>query len=439
MYFLPFENNTRFAALKDTPEVENYLTTWLSGGRSWEELSADPVLSANIVEGQPILGILRDKDKSLISSTVGRPQVRYKDDPQALLFVFGSYKLVKTNNALSYDKLAESYIRQQISPHSYVPSEVNLQEIKNELVRLSKEKIGTPQYTDIQKMIDNVTALIGKLAKRNDPLSVVMPVIAAESATREAVIQDILTQLNKLQPATATGKINLTNYPTKKEMYDLLSVKTNKGYVDGLYANTATRTELTNHIFDSAIHNPTYIQVGSPSRAEHELLTSRLLLTESIISGLVGESRVKGLEGRGGLLTNRKSDGTWYIDASGIGIGTGDKPQETSWFQDGLLQVETGAGNWRVWEKSQIIGIALTADLPSVGSPIVVDFKKNGVSIYTTTQRPTLPEGNKSILAFLPNDTNLNPGDLITVDIANVGTTIAGADLTIQMRYQYVN
>ncbi len=444
MYFLPFESNTRFVALRDTADVESYLSDWLLRERSWDDLYNDDFLVSNIVTGEPVLGVFFKRGESFITNAIGHPQIRFEGNPGSLLFIFGHYKIIDSNSSFFYEKIRESYIRQLISPQSIIPSDINLQEIRNELLSLRGEKLGKSDLAFIQNLIDNVNKNIAKLSKRNDPVSVIMPVIAAESASRKAVIQDILTQLNALQPSTATGTIDLTNYPTKAEMYNRLNVKTDKGYVDGLVASSASQTALNNHIFDP-IHNPTYVQVGAPSRLEHDTLASRITTLESRVLTIEGLNPVRSIQTVGGILATNLGNGVWNIDSSGIGIGTGAKPDETSFYFGGPLVVALNSGGgWVAWEKVQILGIRATLHIAPTGGPVVLEFYKNAPGLpreplYTTiANRPTFLEGEDNILAPLPDVVTINQNEEVTVDIVNVGAAISGADLSIQMRYQYV-
>lgn len=67
------------------------------------------------------------------------------------------------------------------------------------------------------------------------------------------------------------------------------------------------------------------------------------------------------------------------------------------------------------------------------GQSIKVDVNKNGVTIFTTqANRPEI-----AIAGFadssVPDVTALAPGDYLTVDIDQAGTTILGADLVVQV------
>lgn len=69
------------------------------------------------------------------------------------------------------------------------------------------------------------------------------------------------------------------------------------------------------------------------------------------------------------------------------------------------------------------------------GAALIVDIKKNGVTIFTTqANRPTIAiSANTSGKVTNMDVTALADGDYFTVDVAQVGSTIAGSDLTVQI------
>ena len=71
--------------------------------------------------------------------------------------------------------------------------------------------------SNIEKTLQTLNSNVNKLSKRNDPLSVIMPAIAAEAGQRETVIRDILRQLNDLQAPIATGVISPLNHGLSSE------------------------------------------------------------------------------------------------------------------------------------------------------------------------------------------------------------------------------
>ena len=110
--------------------------------------------------------------------------------------------------------------------------------------------------------------------------------------------------------------------------------------------------------------------------------------------------------------------------------------QTYTFSSTGSLTVETGmhrlynnrATAWTIQGVRASVGTAPT------GSSLIVDIKANGTTIFTTqANRPTIAVGTQTS-GFVTNMdvTAVAAGAYVTVDIAQVGSTIPGADLTVQ-------
>lgn len=87
-------------------------------------------------------------------------------------------------------------------------------------------------------------------------------------------------------------------------------------------------------------------------------------------------------------------------------------------------------GNWTI---SKVYAYVKTAP---TGANIIADIEVNGVSIWsvTTADRVHILAGVQSgNQTSFDNDT-LSEGDIITLDVTQIGSTIAGSDLTIEMK-----
>lgn len=75
----------------------------------------------------------------------------------------------------------------------------------------------------------------------------------------------------------------------------------------------------------------------------------------------------------------------------------------------------------------------------NTGATFIVDVNKNGTTLYTTqTRRPTIAisaSPAKSTETATADVRTLAAGDLITVDIDQIGSTIAGSDLSVTFTY----
>jgi hypothetical protein len=81
-----------------------------------------------------------------------------------------------------------------------------------------------------------------------------------------------------------------------------------------------------------------------------------------------------------------------------------------------------------------ITKVKLVVKTAPTGAAIIVDVNKNGTTIFTTQgNRPQIAIGETTGDSGTPDVTSLAEGDKITVDIDQIGSTIAGADLTIEV------
>lgn len=68
------------------------------------------------------------------------------------------------------------------------------------------------------------------------------------------------------------------------------------------------------------------------------------------------------------------------------------------------------------------------------GASIIVDVNKAGTTIFTTqANRPTIAISGTQADSGTPDVTSLAEGDKVTIDIDQIGSTIAGADLTVEV------
>lgn len=101
----------------------------------------------------------------------------------------------------------------------------------------------------------------------------------------------------------------------------------------------------------------------------------------------------------------------------------------------------TGVGKARFYAPTNLSITNVFASVGSSpsGSSIIVDVYKNGVTIFTTqANRPTITAGSFQDSASVPDSaqSTMNSGDYLTISIIQVGSIIAGSDLTIQITLQ---
>lgn len=98
----------------------------------------------------------------------------------------------------------------------------------------------------------------------------------------------------------------------------------------------------------------------------------------------------------------------------------------------GELSVGTVVGYLPVPFPLTITGVKGFVLTEPVDDDLIIDVNVNGTTIYTTqANRPTILDGDASVVADLPDDVDLAEDDMITIDIDQVGSTTAGSDLSI--------
>ena len=102
-------------------------------------------------------------------------------------------------------------------------------------------------------------------------------------------------------------------------------------------------------------------------------------------------------------------------------------------FVPGTVAVATNvSGTFEIQQSLTILGVDLRVKTAPTGAALIVDINKNGTTIFST--RPEIAAastsgGGSAVLSV----TTLAAGDLITVDIDQVGSSVVGSDLTIAL------
>jgi hypothetical protein len=110
---------------------------------------------------------------------------------------------------------------------------------------------------------------------------------------------------------------------------------------------------------------------------------------------------------------------------------------DTVEFTDDRLVLTAGNGTMRFYNRTAseltLVGAWVSAGVVPTGADIIVDVNKNGTTIYTTqANRPTVPATtNGGAISATPDVTSFAVGDYLTVDIDQIGSTIAGGAITV--------
>lgn len=110
---------------------------------------------------------------------------------------------------------------------------------------------------------------------------------------------------------------------------------------------------------------------------------------------------------------------------------------DVSYSIAGAQQVGTGVFRWynNTGVTLTIRGVRISVGTAPTGSSLIADINKNGTTIFTTqANRPAIAAAaNTSGFVTNMDVTTLADGDYLTIDIDQVGSTVAGSDLTAQI------
>lgn len=87
-----------------------------------------------------------------------------------------------------------------------------------------------------------------------------------------------------------------------------------------------------------------------------------------------------------------------------------------------------------------IIGVYAMVNTAPTGASVLIDVNKNGTTIFTTqSNRPTIAVSTNGDASGTPDVTSVTTGDYLTVDVDQIGSTVAGSDLVVSVRMQRIN
>lgn len=106
--------------------------------------------------------------------------------------------------------------------------------------------------------------------------------------------------------------------------------------------------------------------------------------------------------------------------------------QHLSLTQPGELQIFGGTSRWYPPAPVTLIAIEAYVSVPSVGSDITFDLKKNGITVYSGV----IAVGQQR-LAPVAISVDLTTDDYLTLDVTGVGSTTPGSDLVVRSRLNF--
>lgn len=124
-------------------------------------------------------------------------------------------------------------------------------------------------------------------------------------------------------------------------------------------------------------------------------------------------------------------DGSKYLGDDGqyTAINTN---RAISFYVDDTLTVDTKLCSVIAPFSMTIAEIRIAVDTAPTGADLIVDVNKNGITLYTTqANRPTITATNTSATATDPDVTSIAVGDKISIDVDQIGSTVAGENLMV--------
>lgn len=104
---------------------------------------------------------------------------------------------------------------------------------------------------------------------------------------------------------------------------------------------------------------------------------------------------------------------------------------------NGGLVLGTGTLRFYFTRAVTIDNVRASVGTAPTGAAIIIDVNKNGTTIFTTQgNRPQIAVSTNTDTSNVPDVTAFAAGDYLTVDVDQIGSTIAGADLTVQIEYE---
>ncbi len=102
----------------------------------------------------------------------------------------------------------------------------------------------------------------------------------------------------------------------------------------------------------------------------------------------------------------------------------------------GVLATGTVAVRLHAPGSGTIINVTAAVTVAPTGAALIVDIHKNGTTVFTSQgDRPTIAAAATEDLTAVPAVTTFALDDVFTLDIDQIGVTVPGSNLLVQIRY----
>lgn len=115
-----------------------------------------------------------------------------------------------------------------------------------------------------------------------------------------------------------------------------------------------------------------------------------------------------------------------------------DVRQSATFTIPGTLVVGTGQARYYFYAAATVINVVTGAGTAPTGASLILDLNKNGTTMFTTQgNRPTIAASGFLDASSVPDVTSIAANDYLTVDVDQIGSTIAGADAVLTVVYYW--
>lgn len=103
----------------------------------------------------------------------------------------------------------------------------------------------------------------------------------------------------------------------------------------------------------------------------------------------------------------------------------------------GTLVTGTGISRLYFSRSATVVNVIAGVNTAPTGATVIFDLNKNGTTMFTSQgNRPTIAISGFTDTSSVPDVTSVTSGDYLTVDLDQIGSTIAGADAVIIVEYK---
>lgn len=139
--------------------------------------------------------------------------------------------------------------------------------------------------------------------------------------------------------------------------------------------------------------------------------------------------------------------GTTNLDELALGtklpnsqLATPNNVETLHFFVAGTQTTGTKKAAAVVGVAGEIVDVRAYLDTAPTGATFIADVNKNGTTIFTTqAARPTIAISGNASSTTAPAVTAVAAGDRLTVDVDQIGSSVAGSDLYLSVTIKRAN